>query len=179
VNYSNSFVKWGESATAGSWAGAGTNGGTNLVVLDISCAVLPWFEYYQLGPAFAGVHFIATIMPVNGDLANVPSRGSTFAARWAANNLGVVSDAWMETMASMSASDGSACGNVGGGRGINGCGLYFIMTMDSTNSAASNKMTYESWLGLKNEYNDGEGNSYYYTKAMCNYDCVTFPIILP
>ncbi|MDC0746043.1 hypothetical protein [Polyangium mundeleinium] len=181
VNYSNTFVKWGESSSAGSWAGAGTNGGINLAVLDISCAVLPQFEWYQLGPLFAGLHIVATVMPVNGDLANVASRGSTFASRWAANASGVVTDAWMETMNNLPQTLGSACSDytIGGGRGINGCGLYVAVTMDSTNSAAQWKMNTESWYGLQLDSNDGNGTSYWYTKGFCNYDCVTWPIILP
>jgi hypothetical protein len=179
VDYSSGSVKWGEGAQGGGWAGAGTNGGVNLVVLDISCAVLPWFEYYQLGPTFAGVHLITTLMPVNGDLANVSNRGAAFAARWAANSNGNVADAWMETMNSLPQNEGSACGAVGGGRGINGCGLYFAMTMDGSDSVAQWKINTESWLGLQFDSNDGTGNSYYYTKAYCNYDCVTFPILLP
>jgi hypothetical protein len=44
VDYSaNNFVHWGESQTSGGWAGGGTDGGTNMVVLDISCGVLPTF----------------------------------------------------------------------------------------------------------------------------------------
>ena len=39
ANYSGGRTKWGESKNAGDWAGASTDGGTNLVVLDASgCA---------------------------------------------------------------------------------------------------------------------------------------------
>ncbi len=38
VNYTSGPIRWGEqSQTSGGWAQAGTDGGTNLVVLDISC----------------------------------------------------------------------------------------------------------------------------------------------
>jgi len=76
VNYTSGPVRFGESATAGGWAGAGTNGGTNLVVLDISCGILPPFWYEALKNAAAGVHLLATIMVAGGDTANISDRGS-------------------------------------------------------------------------------------------------------
>src|SRR5262249_19715867 len=72
INYSNSnnnYVGWGESPSSGAWRGAGQNGNTNLVVLDLSNGVEPSFEWRNLSPAFAGVHMIATLMPTAGDTA--------------------------------------------------------------------------------------------------------------
>jgi len=66
VNYTNGPIRWG-------------NNGTNMVVLDISCGVLPTFWYQAFRNASAGVHLIATIMVAGGDTDNVPDRGSSFA----------------------------------------------------------------------------------------------------
>jgi hypothetical protein len=89
INYTGGPIRWGESATSGAWAGAGTNGGTNLVVLDISHGILPTFWFQTLRYASAGVHMITTLMTAGGDTANVANRGSTFARMWAANPNGL------------------------------------------------------------------------------------------
>ena len=62
VNYTGGPIRFGESGRAGGWAQAGTHGGTNLVVLDISHGVLPPYWRETLAQAFAGVHMIATLM---------------------------------------------------------------------------------------------------------------------
>ena len=53
VNYTGGAIRWGESPEAGGWAGARTNGGTNVVVLDISHGLLPtfWWQTYQRAAA--------------------------------------------------------------------------------------------------------------------------------
>ncbi len=79
LNYSGGPIRWGESPQSGGWAGAGTNGGANLVVLDISHGILPPFWYQTLRNANAGVQMIATMMTAGGDTDNVADRGSTFA----------------------------------------------------------------------------------------------------
>jgi hypothetical protein len=75
---------------------AGTNGGTHMIILDISCGVLSTFWYQQLSPAIGGLQLLATIMPVTGDTANVSDRCATFAQRWAANPDGQASAAWLD-----------------------------------------------------------------------------------
>ena len=79
VNYSGGQVAWGESPNSGSWRNVGTNGGTNLVVLDASFGVLATYWVRQTISAMAGAHMLATIMPVTGDTANVADRGGYFA----------------------------------------------------------------------------------------------------
>ena len=178
VNYSYG-IKWGESAYSGSWAGAGTDGGVNLVVADISCGSVPSFES-ELFSIFAGLHMLATIMPIAGDTANLATRGSTFASRWAANSNGSVGQAWMDTLTLLPASPsgGSACGASGGGRGINGCGANHAFSIAPTAQEAANKIDYESWVGLKNDNNDATSQGYWAGRIICNYDCSANPIVL-
>lgn len=168
VNYTSGSVRWGESTSSGSWAGAGTNGGTNLVVLDISCGVLPPFWYQALRNAAAGVHMIATILVAGGDTANVADRGATFAKMWAANPNGNVAQAWLDTLSSLPSNEGGACGNVGGFHGINGCGCNVVVAMDSTPQAAASKMN-EDWFDLQSNERDAKGNNWYSARWQCNY----------
>ena len=167
VNYTSGNVRWGESPSAGTWAGAGTNGGTNLVVLDISCGILPPFWYQALRNANAGAHMIATILVAGGDTANVADRGATFARMWAANPNGNVAQAWLDTLSSLPFGDGGGCGNEGG-HGINGCGCNIVVAMDSTPQSAANKMS-EDWIDLRFDSNDAKGNNWYSARWQCNY----------
>lgn len=157
VNYTGGQVRWGESATSGAWAGAGTNGGTNLVVLDISHGILPTFWYQTLRNASAGVHMIATLMTAGGDTANSAIRGSTFARMWAANPNGNVAQAWLDTMSSLPATDR-----------FNGFGCNIVVAMDSTAQGAASKMN-EDWIDLRSDNRDAKGNTWYSARWQCNY----------
>ncbi|MBX3724483.1 MAG: hypothetical protein KF823_01020 [Xanthomonadales bacterium] len=168
VNYTSGPVRFGESRQSGGWAGAGTNGGTNLVVLDISHGVLPPYWRETLQDAFAGVHLIATLMTAGGDTASVAERGPTFAARWAAAPDGNVAQAWLDTMAWLPSSLGHSCPGGGGGRGFNGCGCHIVVAMDATARGAANKMA-AGWSQLRNDGYDGKGNRFYSARWLCNY----------
>lgn len=160
VNYTNGPIRWGESSSSGGWAGAGTNGGTNLVILDISCGILPPFWFEALQNAGAGVHMIGTLLIAGGDTANVADRGQTFARMWALNPDASVSQAWLDTMASLPASEG---------RGINGYGCNIMVAMDATAQDAGRKLS-ETWSDLRNDSNDAKGNSFYAARWQCNYN---------
>lgn len=168
VNYTSGFIRWGESPSSGPWAGAGTNGGANLVVLDISCGILPPFWYLALRNAEAGVHLVATIMIAGGDTANVADRGATFAKMWAANPNGNVAQAWLDTLSSLPSNEGGQCANLGGGHGINGCGCNIVVAMDSTPAGAASKMN-EDWIDLRDDTRDAKGNNWYSARWQCNY----------
>jgi len=156
VDYSGGRIHWGESAQSGPWGGGGVDGGTNLVVLDISCGVLPTFWLQQLRPAMAGIHMLATIMPVTGDTANVATRGSAFGKSWAANPRGSVSQAWLTTMNSIA------------GSGINGGGCNFVIAFDASPQLVAGKID-EDWSDLRNDARDATGNSSYQARWLCNY----------
>lgn len=159
VNYSSGSIRWGESQDSGAWAQAGTNGGTNLVILDISCGILPTFWYEALKNAAAGVHMVATLLIAGGDTANVSDRGAAFAKMWAANPQGSVSQAWLDTMTVLPLSEG---------RGINGFGCNIMVAMDQSLDSVNQKMN-ESWVDLRNDSNDAKGNSWYSARWQCNY----------
>jgi hypothetical protein len=162
VNYSGGPIRWGESPESGDWAGAGTNGGTNLVVLDISHGVYPTFWYQTFRNASGGVHMIATIMTAGGDTANVADRGKTFASFYKQNEFNRVSTSWQETMNSLPANitDQSVCPAGGGGHGFNGCGCNIIVGMDNSPKRALGAMN-EGWVHLANDRNDAWGNQFY------------------
>lgn len=168
VNYTGGPIRWGESPQSGGWAGAGTNGGTNLAVLDISHGILPTFWYQTLRNANAGVQLIATLMTAGGDTANVAERGSTFAKFYQQSEFNKVSDSWLNTMGVLPASLGSSCPGGGGGQGFNGCGCHIIVGMDNTEARAKASMN-EGWVHLANDGNDALGNQFYAARWLCNY----------
>jgi hypothetical protein len=180
-DYSGGRVKFGESSHSGSWAGAGTNGGVNLVVLDISCGAVPNFGQ-ELWPAFAGMHLFNTIMPIDGDTANTADRGATFGALYQANPNQAVATTWMETLNWLAACGSSycSCGALpNGGHGINGCGANLAYAKDTTYSSASWHINYEDWGWLKSDGADADGNAWYAYNYICNYDCDAYPFIVP
>jgi hypothetical protein len=159
VGYTSGPIRWGESPTSGGWAQAGSDGGTNLVILDISCGILPTFWYQALNNAAAGVHMIGTLLIAGGDTNNIPDRGSTFAKMWAANPQGSVAQAWLDTLSSLPVNEG---------RGINGYGCNIMVAMDSTADRAGQRMG-ESWSDLRNDNNDAQGKAWYSARWQCNY----------
>ncbi len=169
VDYSSGPIRWGESATSGPWAQAGTDGGANLVILDISCGILPPFWYQELRNAVGGVHMIATILVAGGDTANVANRGSTFGKTWAAHpDDGQVAQAWLDTMAALPGDEGGACKDLGGGHGFNGCGCNIVVAIDSTPQGAASKIS-ETWSDLRSDDRDAKGNNWYSARWTCNY----------
>jgi hypothetical protein len=169
VNYTGGPIRWGESASR-SWAGAGTNGGTNLVVLDISHGILPTFWAHTLVRANAGVQLIATLMTAGGDTANVSNRGSTLASFYRASENTKVSSSWLDTMNALPANLGSSCPSnpPGGGHGFNGCGCHIIVGMDNSQLRADQSMD-EGWINLANDSNDALGNQFFTARWLCNY----------
>jgi hypothetical protein len=168
VNYSGGLVRWGESSNSGSWAGAGNNGGVNLVVLDVSCGVNPTFWGPQLTPAFGGLHLLATMMPVTGDTANTPYRGSTFAAHWAANQYSGVADSWGQVVADLG-------GGGGNGGGLWGAGCNAVVSYHGNSQMSSWYVTSENWVELKNDSYDATSGGFFNVNIVCNYDAVTYP----
>jgi len=169
VNYTGGPIRWGESPQAGGWAGAGTNGGTNVVVLDISHGVLPTFWYPTFQNANAGVHLILTLMTAGGDTANVAQRGETFASFYRANPRASVAQSWKDTMKSLPANLGRPCPGGGGGRGFNGCGCHIAVGMDSTQANADVSLR-ENWVdNITNDNNDARGNRFAAFTWQCNY----------
>ncbi len=157
VDYTGGQVRWGESANAGPWAGAGTDGGTNLVVLDISHGILPPFWSETLRSAFAGVHMIATLMTAGGDTANSAIRGSTFARMWAANPNGSAAQAWLDTMSSLPATDQ-----------FNGFGCNIVVAMGRTEQEAQSSIN-EDWNDIRLDNLDAKGNDWSFARWNCNY----------
>jgi len=168
VNYTGGPIRWGESPQSGGWAGAGTDGGANLVVLDISHGVLPPFWYETFQQANAGVQLIATMMTAGGDTASVPDRGAVFASFFRANENSSVADAWVQTMNALPASEGGGCPGGGGGHGFNGCGCNIVVGMDSSAARANASLT-ESWVHLTQDSNDALGRNFYAARWVCNY----------
>jgi hypothetical protein len=168
INYTSGPIRWGNSPATGGWAGAGTSGGTNVVVLDISHGVLPpfWRETFQ--NAAAGVQLILTMMTAGGDTAIVADRGSTFAAFFRANPNMSVAQAWKDTMNSLPFNEGATCPTGGGGHGFNGCGCNVALGFDNTLDRAKAALG-ESWIDITHANNVGLGNQALWVEWQCNY----------
>jgi len=171
---SSGAVRYGDSPPTFGWAGAGTNGGINFVIQDISCGATPGEEASEFWNTFAGAHIISTIMPTNdmSDTGDVSNRGSTLAAHYRANVNGSPSIAWIDTMNSIS---GGTCAG-GNGHGIYGCGAYISYSLAENQSWAEYLNGHESWKDMQNEANDTLGANYLAWVYECNYDCNRYPL---
>ncbi len=123
AGYSNTGAAWGESGFTGTWGGAGTNGGTNAVILDISHAHNS-NRTAEVWPAFAGIHMLLTPLNHTGDTGNFGHRGYWFAQFYYDNPYSSVAFSWTQAGATMWGMIG--CYNregtvmYGAGYGING-----------------------------------------------------------
>jgi len=179
ADYSTNGVRWGEDPSAGGWAGAGTNGGINLAVIDNSCGITPDLFIPELINAFAGVSTIALIMPtrVGDDTADVANRGRSFADRYVANVHSSVGPSWTDAINSVTG--GSACAFGGGNHGIVGCGAHIAISVEVDRPRAEWANGIETWVQLRDPANDGIGRGWMAWIFTCNYDCNNHPFILP
>jgi hypothetical protein len=179
VDYSTTTVRWGEDATAGTWAGAGTNGGINLAVIDNSCGITPDLYIPETLNAFAGVSTLALIMPtrVGSDTADVANRGRAFADAYVANPNSAVAPAWANSINAVTG--GSACAFGGGNHGVVGCGANIAISVEVNQARAEWANRTETWTQLRNAANDGIGRGWMSWIYTCNYDCNNHPFILP
>ena len=179
VDYSTNGVRWGEDASAGGWAGAGTNGGINLAVIDNSCGITPDLFIPEMVNAFAGVSTIALIMPtrVGDDTADVANRGRAFADRYVANVNSSVGPSWTDAINSVTG--GSACAFGGGNHGVRGCGAHIAVSLEVDQARSEWANGIETWGQLRDPANDGIGSGWMSWIFTCNYDCNNHPFILP
>src|SRR5262249_37132225 len=175
VNYSTDGVRWGEDPSAGSWAGAGLNGGINFAGVDNSCGITPDLYVPELLNAFSRVSTIALIMPppVGDDTADVSNRGRAFADRYVANPNSAVAPSWADSINSVTG--GSACAFGGGYHGIVGCGANIAISVEINQPRADWANRIETWTQLRNEANDAIGWGWMSWIYTCNYDCTTTP----
>jgi hypothetical protein len=177
------LAKWGKSPNSGPWAGAGTGGGLNAAVLDMSHGVKPKMWQQQLVPAMAGIHFIATLMPTWGDSGNVFDRGEAFGDAALVDPLSAPGREWALALSSVPQKEGTPCSNTGsitdfshgGGHGMNGCGCNFVISADATDQAATAHLKSETWLTLANDSLDATSNQKIFYYANCNFDAKTYP----
>ncbi|CAN5845473.1 hypothetical protein BH11MYX4_BH11MYX4_33120 [soil metagenome] len=183
LSYSTPYVKWGESGYSGGWAGAGYNGGVNMVVLHASCAELS-NRGQEVRPAFAGMHLLANVLVHKGDAGIVADRGSTFATQYVTNPYSSVAHSWAISMNSISQGYAGYCTDsiagpftgtaYGGGFGVNGCGGHVVTAVGATASEATDHLA-EDWYGITDDLKDAKGNAYWASEWNCNYDCVRYP----
>jgi hypothetical protein len=182
LDYSDGFTALGESADSGSWRGAGTNGGVNVVVIDNSCGIRPGLEVDELWNAFGGAHGIALIEPTvaGADNIDVSERGAKYADLYNANPYSPAIGDWVVTMNSMGSSEGASCnGTSSGYRGIDGCGAYIVLSVAESSSQADWHLETESWYqAMQDSDNDATEDAYMSWMYVCNYDCVTYPVTI-
>jgi hypothetical protein len=170
-------ANFGESQYSGAWRGVGTNGGTNFVVMDSSCASMT-FRWNALTWAFAGVHMIATVAVHDHtmDSADVSDSGANFAAAYQLNSGDKISESWVRTMASETQASGCVVNGVryGTGGGVQGCGAGAVTTVGNTADEVTIHLN-ETWATVQMNPNtigyDGKGNFYGGTRYVCNYVC--------
>jgi hypothetical protein len=187
IFYGNGFVKWGEDTNSGSWAGAGTNGGSAVVFVVNSCGTRYPFTWGEAKPAYAGAMLINWTMPQSNvatagsaDTWTWSSRGSTLATYALANPNSSVAGAWFANLNSAPSTAGYSCPDetstytYGGGYGYTGCGGNLSMSWAQTQAAATANVTSLTWTQAQNFANKPTGNTYGYEWVQCNYDCATY-----
>ena len=187
IDYSNGYVKWGETPNSGGWAGAGTNGGVNFGLLSNSCGTRPGFVQQQVLPLFAGMTVLGIVMPVTpqgADDVDAPVHGTALSNAYRTNPNGSIGHAWADSIVGIPYNDGGSCpylnGNYayGGGRGITGCGAQLAHTLDEFQSYALWDRDTESWNQAVDDGNDATGANWWAAAWTCNYDCNTYPFTL-
>jgi hypothetical protein len=168
----SSGMALGENSTEGGWRGAGTNGGTSLMIIHISYGLTPWFPNTEWMPAFAGVHMIAGMMVAGGgDVSDSASYGFAVANGYSANPNGAVSTAYMNAINNNP--DSYGCQYAGGvypGTGFWGCGCHVIVSYADTTAHAI-ALAGQSWAGLQADSGDhATGTAYYWYGVGCNYN---------
>jgi hypothetical protein len=189
VNYSSGNVKWGESAWStavnGNWSGAGTNGGTNFVVLNTSCAEMS-MRQAEIFPVFGGVHVLATVVVHTGDTRVWAYTGYNF-AHLSMNHYLSPADAWNTSINSAPLTEGRACADryagtgspaYGGFKGYDGCGAHKATALGSTAVEAWN-LYWATFRSVALDRYDATGAAYYFTAYTCNYDCNNWPMSFP
>jgi hypothetical protein len=188
LDYTNGgIIKWGENRYTGNWAGASTNGGSNFSIISNSCGLRPPYYYQETRNLFAGLQLLGIIMPItaNSDDVDAPDRGTYVAQGYAQNANSSVGLSFAYSILSMAQSEGGGCPagapnyTYGGGHGIGGCGASDAISAASTASEAQGKATVESWYDMNDPSLNGTGNGYFYVRLVCNYDCNTYPGVLP
>lgn len=192
VNYGRDYnqalastVALGEGTAGGSFAGAGTNGGTNLAFVVNSCGLRSQYFVAATFKMFAGVHSLHMLVPVaawrkntNGllyasDARTEPNRGTDLAYAAKTNPNSAVADAWLNatiagySFTSVPLSDNSTPANFPWGCAI-------TIGRDHTSALAAWHTNQESWAQAKNESNDAKGNVYWAARIYCNYDSATY-----
>ncbi len=181
INYSGGLVKWGETASVGAWAGAGTNGGLNFALLSNSCGIRPGFDHRQDTPLFAGVPVLGIIMPVTfgADDVDAPSRGTALANAYVTNPNGSIAHAWTGSLAGIPQNNGGPCGSgnytYGGGHGVGGCGAQMAQSEDSSQSFAVWDRDTMTWNQIPSQFDGSLGTQWQANTWTCNYDCNKYP----
>jgi hypothetical protein len=178
IDLTTGAVRLGESVNSGAFAGAGTNGGINAALLEISCGVTPEFWISQYADLFAGVSSVNTTMATRqgSDVISVAYRGKAWADRYVANQNSSVAGSWGDALNSVSG--GGGCPFGGGGHGWVGCGAHVSMAVDTSQSLADWSLHTESWTQLRDESNDPNGTGWMSVIFTCNYDCIAHPWLL-
>lgn len=182
------MVRWGESYHTGNWAFAGTNGGTNVIVLAISCGMMSLREQEVL-PGLAGLHMLLTAMVHTGDTTNSSNRGQSF-AYWSYIPQLSVSDSWLlglsatspTTVSSVNKCEGfdgnGAPYTYGGGHGFQGCGGHVAIAAGADPAEASAHLD-EDWNQIKPDVSDATQKWSWATDYECNWDCWNYPMDMP
>lgn len=183
INFGYDFVTYrdrialGDGPSTNGWAGVGTDGGDNFVIIDNSCGIRPGFHDQNAKSMFAGVRNMAFIEITYGDAADVMDRGPVFGDHYLSSpDTGKIAWAWADTLSSVTG--GSSCPLGGGFHGILGCGAHVTLTYDATCPYAVWNRDQETWTTVRNDAYDASGNQCTTYVFQCNWDCFTYPAII-
>jgi hypothetical protein len=178
-------TKWGESSTSGpnpGWADAGTNGGTNLVIMNISFGTWPDTQLVDLSYPFAGLHIFSTTLTVAGDKGDFVGIGDAYGQYIVQNPTFSAGQAWGYAMTTLSGTMGQPCTanySQGGGEGYNGCGCNLSFNANINSGASNWNVNIENWSDLQNDGFDVWGQGWGTWFWACNYNANNYSWGLP
>jgi hypothetical protein len=168
-------IRMGESSVVGGWAGAGTNGGANVLFINASCPSHIGSLLRDTAQPFAGIALFATNWVVSGDVSMTSQYGSVFGSQAVSANGNInLANLWLNITALIT--EGGGCPQGGGYAkgGINGCGGNVIVARDYDGERTGNKFAM-TVTNTQTESWDSYGDGYWAYEKSCNYDCSTYP----
>lgn len=181
-----STVGLGESTAGGAFAGAGTNGGSNVAFIVNSCGLRSQYFVAATFKMFAGIHSLHMLVPVAAWRQNLtgelfasdaraePNRGSDLAYAAKTNPNSVVANAWVNATIAGYSFTAIPLSNQNSTPAPYPWGCAISIGRDWSAALASWHINQETWSQAKNDANDAKGNVYWAARIHCNYDSVTY-----
>jgi hypothetical protein len=162
-------VRFGESNYSGNWAGAGENGGTNVLFMTNSCGLRPNLEFWQIYNLFGGLQVLGMMMPISpstSDTEDAPGRGVALGEIISINPFSSIGDGYLSSIEFLDDS------------GFSGLGASVAWSVGPGADWDTSLITRDWWQATYNNGDNFNGDNMTGI-GLCNYDCETFTPVIP